>query len=55
MQNSTFSYGVFSNYVGFGKILNFISNHNKLYEMKPKAFAHKIEWDYELIQAGKRF
>ena len=21
--------------------------------MRPKAFAHKIEWDYELIQAGK--
>lgn len=22
--------------------------------MRPKTFAHKIEWDYELIQAGKK-
>lgn len=22
--------------------------------MRPKAFAHKIEWDYELIRAGKK-
>lgn len=22
--------------------------------MRPKAFAHKIEWDYKLIQAGNK-
>lgn len=35
-----------------GKILSFISNRRK--QTRPKAFAHKIEWDYELIQAGKK-
>lgn len=37
-----------------GRILNFISNHKKPLEIKPKAFAHKMEGDYQLIQTGKK-
>ena len=38
--------------VSEGKIASFIENHRK--QMRPNAFAHKMERDYELIQTGKK-